>query len=106
DFFPKTSGAIDIRMGHRAAGVELERDARGEPALAEAVDELRPVALRGIGEAVVEAVRAFEYGARADEARASEVRRANARLRGPAGMQALGPGALGEVLDDSRGHRA
>src|SRR5262245_18359396 len=93
-------------MGHRAAGIDLEGERLGDPAAAEALDELSPFALRGAREAVVEAVRSLEHGARADEARAREFRGADARLRGPARVQPLGPGALGQVFDDAGGHRA
>ena len=51
-------------------------------------------------------MRAFEHGARAEEARAREIGGADARLRGPAGMQSLGPRALGEILDDAARERA
>src|SRR5260370_336575 len=45
-------------------------------------------------------------GAGTDESRASEQRGAQARLRRPARMQALGPGAFGKVLDDPARHAA
>ena len=48
---------------------------------------------------------AFEHGARSGKTGAAEQRRAHARLRRPAGMQPLGPGALGEIFDDAAGHR-
>ncbi len=51
-------------------------------------------------------MRPLEHRARPDEAGAREIRGADGGLRGPAGMQALGPGALGEVFDDAGGHRA
>ena len=53
-----------------------------------------------------EAVLALEHRARAEKALAPEQGRAQARLRRPAGVQPLGPGALGEVLDDPRCHAA
>ena len=49
---------------------------------------------------------ALEHGARADEPAARQQRRADARLRRPAGMQPLGPGAFGEIFDDAAGHAA
>ena len=90
-FLAEAAGAVDVRVRHGAAGVELEGDAGGEPALAETVDELRPIALGGIGEAVIKAVRALEYGTRADESSARKVGGADSRLRRPARMQAFGP---------------
>ena len=49
---------------------------------------------------------ALEHGARTDKPCPRQQRRANARLRRPAGMQPLGPGALGEIFDDAAGHAA
>ena len=106
DLLREAPRAIDVRMRHGAAGIELERHGLGHPALAEAVEQLVPVALRGAREAVEEAVLALEHGARPDEARAREVGGADSRLRRPARVHALGPGAFGEVLDDAAGHRA
>ena len=40
------------------------------------------------------------------EAGASQQRRAQARLRGPARVHALGPAAVGQVLDDAGRHGA
>ena len=51
-------------------------------------------------EGSVEAVGALEDRARAREAGLREVRRHHARMRRPAGVQALGPGAVGQVLDN------
>src|SRR5262249_17464498 len=62
------------------------------------------VAGGGAGEAVEQAVHAFEYGARPEETRAGEPRRPQPGLRRPARMQALGPGALREIFDDAAGH--
>ncbi len=98
--------AIDIRLRHRAASVGLEGDAVRHPALAEAIGQLWPVSLRSVGERLVEAVRAFEHGAGTDEAGARQIHGADRRLRGPARMEALGPGSFGEILDDAGGHRA
>ena len=63
------------------------------------------VALGGVGEAVKEAVHAFEHRARPDKAGAAKQRRANTRLRRPAGVQPLGPGAFGQIFDDAARHR-
>ena len=62
--------------------------------------------MRGVGEAVKQSVHAFEHRARAEEAATREQRRADAGLRRPAGMQPLGPGALGEIFDDAGGEAA
>jgi hypothetical protein len=48
----------------------------------------------------------FEHRARPYEPLPRQQRRANAGLRRPAGMQPLGPGALGEIFDDAARHAA
>ena len=98
--------AVDIGMRHGPAGIGLERDRLGHPARAEIADHLVVVAVERVGEAVEQAVHALEHRARPVEAGARQQRRAHARLRRPAGMHALGPGALGEIFDDARRHRA
>src|SRR5918996_4132918 len=105
-FAGETARAIDIRMRHRAAGIELERHRLGDPPLPKTIEQLRPVAALDAREGVKEPVLALEYRARADEAAAREVRGADSRLGRPARVHALGPCALGEILDDPRGHRA
>jgi hypothetical protein len=55
---------------------------------------------------VEQAVVAFEHGARADEAALCEAHGAVARLGGPAGVHAFGPGAVGQVFDQAAGHAA
>ena len=60
--------AVDVGLGHRAAGIGLERDAVGDPALAKTVAQLRPVAVARVRERLVEAMRSLQHGARADEA--------------------------------------
>ena len=57
-------------------------------------------------ETVEQAVHALEHRARPDKAGARKQRRAQAGLRGPAGMQPLGPGAFGEIFDDAARHAA
>ncbi len=76
------------------------------PTRAEVADERVVIALGGVGEAVEQAVGPLEHGARPDKAVLRQERRAQARLRRPARMHALGPGALGEVFDDAGGHAA
>ena len=56
--------------------------------------------------AVEQPVHAFEHRARADKTLPRQQSRADAGLRGPAGMQPLGPGALGEIFDDAARHAA
>ena len=92
-------------MRHGAAGIGLEGERLGHPARAEIV-ERRVVALRGVGEAVKQPVHALEHRARPEETAARQQRRADAGLRRPAGMQPLGPGALGEIFDDAGGEAA
>src|SRR3954454_5570436 len=101
DLFRQPPRAIHIGLGHGAAGVGLERDAVCYPFLAESIRKLRPVALRAAGKGVIEAMRALEHRAGADEAVAREIAGPDARLRRPARMQPLRPGALGQILDDA-----
>ena len=98
--------AVDIGMRHGSARIRLEGERLRHPAGAEIAGERGIVARARAGEAVEQAVRAFEHGARADKAGAPEQRGAQARLRRPARMQPLGPGAFGEIFDDAAGHRA
>ena len=98
--------AVYVGMGHRPAGIRLEGDGLRDPGLAEAVEQRPPVAVLGMSEALVETVLAFEHRARADEAGLRQHRRVIAALRRPAGMQPLGPGAFGQVLDDTGCHAA
>ena len=98
--------AIDIGLRHRPAGIGLERQRIGDPARTEIAGQRGVVAMRRMRKAVEEAMHALEHRARSDKARARQQRRAQARLRGPAGMQPLGPGALGEIFDDAAGHAA
>ena len=74
--------------------------------VAEIADQRLVVAFGRVREAVEQPVHALEHGARTDKAFARQQRRANARLRRPARMQPLGPGALGEIFDDAAGHAA
>src|SRR6516165_12117010 len=90
-------GAVDIGVRHRPAGIRFERERRRQPACAEIAGQRIVVAGRGAREAVEQAVHAFEYGARPEEACTREPRRAQPGLRRPARMQALGPGALREI---------
>src|SRR5262249_22372727 len=94
DFWGQSASAVDVRMSHGAASVDLEGERLGDPPAAEAPGELAQLALRGTREAVEEAMGSLEHGARADEPRAREVGGADARLRCPAGVQPLGPGAF------------
>ena len=98
--------AVDVGMRHGPAGIELEGERLRQPARAEIAGHRVEVARRGVGEAVEEAVRALEHRARPGEAGPRQQRRAHARLRRPAGVHPLGPGALGEIFDDARRHRA
>ena len=59
-----------------------------------------------MGKTVEEPVHAFEHRARSEKPATRQQRRAKTRLRGPSGMQALGPGAFGEIFDDAAGHAA
>ena len=77
-----------------------------QPRLAEAVGQHFVVAFDVVREAEEQAVRAFEHRARPEKALARDARRVQPALRRPARVQALGPGALGEVLDDAARHAA
>src|SRR5438093_11688348 len=89
----KPARAIDVGVRHGPAGIGLERERLGHPALAEIAGDRVVVALGGVGKAVKEAVHTLEHGARTNEARAPEQGRAQPRLRRPARVKALGPGA-------------
>jgi hypothetical protein len=92
-------------MRHGAAGIGLEGECLDHPTRPE-IGERVVVALRRVGEAVKQSVHALEHRAWPEEAAARQQRRAQARLRRPAGMQPLGPGALGEIFDDAGGEAA
>src|SRR5262249_24739025 len=96
--------AVDVGVRHRPAGIRFERERGRQPARAEIAGKRVVVAAGGAGEAVEQAVHAFEYGARPEETGTGEPRRAQSGLRRPARMQALGPGALREIFDDAAGH--
>ncbi len=93
-------------MRHGAAGIALEGERLAHPALAEAVEEPAPLAVPRAGEAVEAAVRALEDALGAEEARTRQQRRGEARLRRPAGVEPLRPGAVGEIFDDAARHAA
>ena len=90
-------------MDHRPARVGFERHRFHHPLAAEAAGQRREIAVGGVGEAEEEAVRSLEHRSRADETAAGQQRRANAGLRGPAGVQPFRPRALGQILDDAAG---
>src|SRR5207249_163351 len=100
---PRTAAAW---VGHGPAGTGLEGERLRHPLCAEVADERVVVALGGVGEAVEQAMHALKHGARTGEARARKQRGAQARLRSPAGMHSLGPGAFRQILDDAARHRA
>src|SRR5262249_22094812 len=47
NFGGQSASAVDVRMSHGSAGVDLEGELRGDPAAAEAPGELAQLALRG-----------------------------------------------------------
>ena len=98
--------AVDVGMRHGPARIGLEGQRLGHPARAEIAEQRAVVAVRRVRETVEQAVRALEHRARAREARARQQRGAQARLRRPAGMHALGPGAFGQIFDDAARHAA
>ena len=102
----QTTRAVDIGVHHRPARIRLERQRLHHPALAETVEQRAIVAIARVREAVEQPVHAFEHRARTREAGARQQRRPQAGLRGPARMHALGPAAVGQVLDDAARHRA
>src|SRR3546814_4831997 len=85
---------------------DLEHHALHVPVAPEAFGEVAVVGRGGRREGLEEAVGAFEDRARREESGAREERRPVARLRRPAGMQPLGPGTVGQVLDDAGGGRS
>src|SRR5258708_35908993 len=102
----EADGAIDIGMGHGAAGEGLEGERLGDPYAAELPGQLRVVPVARMGEAVEETVRPLEDRARPTKALAGEQRGTQARLRRPAGMQPLRPGSVREIFDDAARHAA
>ena len=72
--------------------------------LPKVADELGEIPFRRVREAEEQAVRALEHRARADEAFAGDARGMQPGMRRPARVQALGPGAVGEILDDPARH--
>src|SRR5438093_7321810 len=91
----KPARAIDVGVRHGPAGIGLERERLGHPALAEIARDRVVVTLGGVGEAMEEAVHTLEHRAGTNKARAPEQGRTQARLRGPARVKPLGPGTLG-----------
>ena len=99
--------AVDVGMRHGSARVWLERERLDHPAFAEISGQCaRSPPPSYARSAWKKPVRALEHRARPDEAVPCQQRCAQARLRRPAGMQALGPGALGEIFDDPGRHAA
>ena len=78
----------------------------GDPALTEITDQRVVVAVGRVREAVEQTMRALEHGARSGEARTRHQGGAQARLRCPAGVHALGPRPFGEIFDDAARHDA
>src|SRR6266516_1051259 len=102
----KPARTVDVRMDHGAARIRLEGERPQYPAFPEIAAQRRVLAADRLCEAVEEAVNAFEHRARTEKSRAPQQRRAQARLRRPARMQPLGPGAFGQRLDDPARHAA
>src|SRR6185437_16939112 len=93
-------------MRHRPTGIWLEAERLNDPAFAEIADEHVVIGLCRVGKGVEQAMHTLEYGARPVISGARQQRRADTRLRRPARMQALGPGAFGEIFDDAASHAA
>ena len=95
--------AVHVRLVDRAARIRLEHEALDRPLVPEGRAERRQAA--GIGrrarEALVEAVGALEDRPRAGEAGLGEQRRHDAGVGRPARVEALGPRAVRQVLDDA-----
>ena len=92
--------AVDVRVGHCAAGVGLEGDVSAQPFFAGAVEHGTKVAGVAVGERMKETVLAVS------EASLRHSRGAITGLRRPARMHAFGPSPFGQVFDDARGHAA
>src|SRR5439155_17018813 len=96
--------AVHVGVRDRAARVGLEREPFELPRTAEALEQLALAALVvAAGEGAIEAVLALEDRLRPREAGAREQRRDDARVGRPAGVEPLGPRAVGQVLDDAAG---
>ena len=98
--------AVDERLGHRSACIGLEGDGLQQPALAEAVQQGGEVGVARGARTPCRSRACPPARSRADEAGLGQQCRADAGLRGRAGMHALGPAAVGEILDDAGGQAA
>src|SRR5262249_28755968 len=96
--------AVHVRLRDRAAGIGLESELLELPHAAEAREELvEAPGLDVAGERAIEAVLALEDGLPPGEPGLREQRGHDAGVGRPARVQALGPRAVGEILDDPRG---
>ena len=76
------------------------------PVRAETAGKFFVIKIFSMGKSEKQSMRALEYRTRSGEALARDARRVQPGVRRPAGVQALGPGALGEVFDDPARHAA
>src|ERR1043166_6140265 len=99
-FLPQSQRAVHVRMRDRPAGIGLEGKIRNLPNFPELVELAQVGVARA--ERLIEIVRALEDRGRAAKAAAREQRRDDAGVRRPAGMEPLGPSAVGEIFDNAR----
>src|SRR3989441_874291 len=101
---PEAARAVHVGVGDRATGVGLEREPLELPHPAEAPKErLQALDVEAAREGAIESVLTLEDRLRPREAGAREQGRDDAGVGRPAGVEALGPCAIGQVLDDATG---
>ena len=101
----QADGAVDEGVDHGAAGVRLEGDPFHQPLLPQTLGEGAVIRRRRRREGAEVVVAALEHGARPVVSGPGEERRAQPRMRRPAGMEPLGPGAVGEIFEYARRQR-
>src|SRR5947208_7123856 len=101
---PEAARAVHVGVGDRATGVGLEREPLELPHPAEAPKErLQALDVEAAREGAIESVLTLEDRLRPREAGAREQGRDDAGVGRPAGVEPLGPCAIGQVLDDATG---
>ena len=102
--FSQPERAVHVRLGDRPARIGLEGELLQFPDAPEAPQQrLEPARIRATGERRIEPVLTLEHARRPGEAGAGQARGDHAAVCRPAGVKALGPRAIGEVLDDPAG---
>ena len=103
--FGERNGAIDKGLRHGSAGIGFEDNIVDHPTLAEIFQQQIESRFARGRESMEETMRAFKHGARSQKSAARHQCCAQTRLRRPARMHALGPGAFCQIFDNAGGHR-